>query len=616
MKKMFKRTTAIAASALMIGQMVPFNVFAAPAVSTSNLRIHPYVLNEEDYNTAKAGKNSTTKPTGLASVDKDKAEAFGESENSSITFDIVEVNFDGSTVDNGHQYSDVREVNGIPNAFYKITPHNNDTDSRFVDAEAFYIHLPAVVDGNTLNSVDIYPKLTDNNDNNDNTDPETLTDPQNPNSNDKHSIKLTKTLSDPNDTWGTGTGGVGEAIFDIYYKDTLGNWVKKQNFTTNNGVLQVDGLPLGTYYAVETQAPDGYLLDQTPIKFVLDGTSDAIQVNTFPNDKELEVAKEVMTDSNLITGKNYMWKITADIPDKAENLISYAVTDTYENQESVAIASVIATDGTNSKTLALTEDYTVSTGNGTLTVTLTPAGIGKLDDYTSLEITVTSTIVGDYTAGKVKNSSSIAYKYAFNPDDNDNTTGGDEIPDDIPDPDKVDNYPGITSYPDPSDPDYPPEGTYDEFTPATITISNVDKNDTSKELTGTFEVSRCSEYSDDAETKLVTLANLAPGVYTIKQISTQSGYYVEDDEAVNTKTIFIDKNGKVYEGTDNTGTELTDKKVIFYNEPTVEGFDLPFTGTTATIVFTIAGIGVMGGALFFFIFFKKRDKDEEEQENA
>lgn len=610
MKKMFKRTTAIAASALMIGQMVPFNVFAAPAVSTSNLRIHPYVLNEEDYNTAKAGKNSTTKPTGLASVDKDKAEAFGESENSSITFDIVEVNFDGSTVDNGHQYSDVREVNGIPNAFYKITPHNNDTDSRFVDAEAFYIHLPAVVDGNTLNSVDIYPKLTDNNDNDDNTDPTSLSDPENPNSNDKHSIKLTKTLSDGSTNWET----VGEATFDIYYKDTLGNWVKKQNFTTKNGVLLVDGLPLGTYYAVETEAPEGYLLDKTPIKFVLDGTSDAIQVNTFPNDKELEVAKEVMTDSNLNTGKNYMWKITADIPDKAQNLISYAVTDTYENQKSVAIASVIATDGTNSKTLALTEDYTVSTGDGTLTVTLTKDGIGELGDYTSLEITVTSTIVDGYTAGKVKNSSSIAYEYAYNPPASD---PDDEIPDDIPDPDKVDNYPGITSYPDPNKPDPDDDKATDEFTPATITISNVDKNDTSKELTGTFEVSRCSEYSDDAETKLVTLANLAPGVYTIKQISTQSGYYVEDDEAVNTKTIFIDKNGKVYEGTDNTGTELTDKKVIFYNDKTVEGFDLPFTGTTAAIVFTIAGIGIMGGAMFFiFILFKKRDKDEEDKENA
>ncbi|WP_024857795.1 SpaA isopeptide-forming pilin-related protein [Ruminococcus albus] len=608
MKKMFKRTTAIAASALMIGQMVPYNVFATPATTgTTNLTIHPYVLSEENYNAAKA---SDYTPTGKANVDGNwVADAYGE-ETAGITFDIVEVDFYGKEVQGGHTYSNVTNVVDIPNAFYKITPYNNDTDVNFKDAEAFYLHLPAVVGGKTLNTVDIYPKLTDNNDNGDNTDPTSLSDPENPNSNDKHSIKLTKTLSDGATNWTT----VGEAVFDIYYKDNLGNWVKKQNFTTKNGVLLVDGLPLGTYYAVETEAPEGYLLDKTPIKFVLDGTSNAIQVNTFPNDKELEVAKEVMTDSNLNTGKNYMWKITADIPDKAQNLISYAVTDTYENQKDVAIASVVATDGTNSKTLALTEDYTVSTGDGILTVTLTKDGIGELGDYTSLEITVTSTIVDGYTAGKVKNSSSIAYEYAYNPPASD---PDDEIPDDIPDPDKVDNYPGITSYPDPSAPDYPPEGTYDEFTPATITISNVDKNDTSKELTGTFEVSRCSEYSDDAETKLVTLANLAPGVYTIKQISTQSGYYVEDDEAVNTKTIFIAKNGKVYYGTEaNEEKLISDNKIVFVNDQTIKAFDLPFTGTTAAIVFTIAGIGVMGGALFFFIFFKKRDKDEEEQENA
>jgi fimbrial isopeptide formation D2 family protein/LPXTG-motif cell wall-anchored protein len=615
MKKMYKRTTAIAASALMLAQLVPYNVFADQNNGLTDLRIHPYVLDEAKYKQAKASTYSTRGTT----VDKGQADTYG-TEDPDITFDIVEVDTSGNPIDGGVTRTAVRETTDLPNRFYKITPHNNDTDVRFKDAEAFYVHLPAVVDGNALFDVDIYPKLTDNNDTgNDSTDPDTPIDDQDPNydsnepkTNNKHAIKLQKKLRG-SDTWDTSLN----ATFTIYYQNTLDKWVEVGNFDTDdNGIIQIDGLPLGTYYAIETEAPEGYLLDQTPIKFELDGTGViSKQFKTFTNDKELKVAKEVMTDSNLNTGKNYMWKITADIPDKAQNLISYAVTDTYENQKSVAIASVIATDGTNSKTLALTEDYTVSTGDGTLTVALTKDGIGELGDYTSLEITVTSTIVDGYTSGKVKNSSSIAYKYAFNPPADDPNTPDDDIYKVIPDPDTDTSYPTEKNYP--VDPDNPPAGTHDEFTPATITISNVDANDHDKELkNGKYEVSRCSPYDDDNTTNVVTLENLAPGVYTIKQLATESGYYVEDDVNKNTKTIFIDKDGKVYEGTDNTGTELTDKKVIFYNDATISGFDLPFTGSTATIVFTIAGIGVMGGALFFFIFFKKRDKDEEEQENA
>ncbi|MBP5267716.1 MAG: isopeptide-forming domain-containing fimbrial protein, partial [Ruminococcus sp.] len=422
------------------------------------------------------------------------------------------------------------------------------------------------------------------------------------------------TLSDPNDTWGTGTGGVGEAIFDIYYKDSLGNWVnadETDHFTPTNGVLKVDGLPLGTYYAVEVQAPNGYLLDQTPIKFVLDGTTNAVQTYTFPNDKKLTVTKEVVTEGDD-TGNIYNWKITADIPGNAQNLISYAVTDKYENQKDVTITSVVATNGTNTLTLAST-DYTTSTGTGTLTVTLTSEGIAKLDPYTSLEINVTSTIADDYSTGKVVNESSITYKYAYDPDDND---PNDEIPDDIPEP--SDTYPTTISYPDPVNPEPDADNAKDEFTPATITISNYETGKSVELSGGVYEISRCSQHKDsDYSDDVVTLANLAPGEYTIKQLATKSGYYVEEDAAKNTKTIYIDKDGTVYEGTEASHTTvLANNKVIFYNDPTVEGFNLPFTGTTATIVFTIAGIGVMGGALFFFIFFKKRDKDEEDKENA
>ena len=92
----------------------------------------------------------------------------------------------------------------------------------------------------------------------------------------------------------------------------------------------------------------------------------------------------------------------------------------------------------------------------------------------------------------------------------------------------------------------------------------------------------------------------------------KSGYLVDSP-----KTIFIDKEGNVFLGEDETGTPLPTKTVVFTNEKTATGFELPFTGTTATIVFTVTGIAIMAGAAFFIIIlFKKRDEEEEEQKNA
>ena len=605
MKKMFKRTTAIAASALMIGQMVPFNVFADQTNGLTDLRIHPYVLDEAKY---KQAKEAEYIPQGDGVTDRSQANKYG-TEDTSITFDIVEVNTDGSVKEGGYHDEGKTEFADLPNAFYKIVPNReNHTDARFKDAESFYVHLPAVVSGVALFDVDIYPKLTENNDTgNDSTDPDTPIDDQDPNydpnepkTNNKHAIKLQKKLQG-SDTWDTSLN----ATFKIYYQNTLDKWVEVGDFDTDdNGIIQVDGLPLGTYYAIETEAPEGYLLDQTPIKFELDGTGViSKQFKTFTNDKELKVAKEVITSGDN-TGLHYKWKITADVPEKTENLLSYTITDKYTNLNITNIAIDGFTEGS---------DYTVTndTATGTVTIVFTEDGIAKLSG-SSIEIIVTS---DNASTGDVANSAAIAYKYAFNPPADDPNTPDDDIYKVIPDPDTDPSYPTEKNYP--VDPDNPPAGTHDEFTPATITISNVDANNHDRELkNGKYEVSRCSPYDDDNTTNVVTLENLAPGVYTIKQLATESGYYVENDVNKNTKTIFIDKDGKVYEGTDNTGTELTAKKVIFYNDATISGFDLPFTGTTATIVFTIAGIGVMGGALFFFIFFKKRDKDEEEKENA
>jgi fimbrial isopeptide formation D2 family protein len=606
MKKMFKRTTAIAASALMLTQMVPYNVFADPGPNDNSLIIHPYLLTDSNYNTA---KNANYDPTGTE-ADQTTARSYGSETEADILFDVVQVDVNGQPVTSGYSSTAAgKEFEHLPDGYYKVTPNAennaNHTDSNFIDAQAFFVQLPSGATGSNNYEVHVYPKLTENN--NDDEHDDTI-DPED--TNDKHSIKLIKRLSDSNDEFGDEEGQVGEAIFDIWYKDALGNWenaAPDEGYQTTDGVLIVDGLPFGTYYAVERTAPNGYLLNQKPIVFNLTGTAGAHQVDdTLVNDKILTATKVIDEDGG---GHTYKWTITADVPSQIENLLSYKITDTYSTSSLKDVTVVSVSD------LEEDDDYTVTTTSGQIVIELTEDGIAALADKTSLEVHVSSKLADAYTTGEVTNSASIDYKYAYNPDDHDNDDpdGPDVIPDAIPDPDDPNNdpaYPSEESYPGTSDP-----VVEDSFVPTTIILSNVDY-DTDEELTdGVYEVPNCSEYRDDTDTSTdtVRVLNMAPGIYTIQQKGTANGYYVADDI-----TILITKDGKVYLGTVvDEEKELTTKTVVFKNKKTATGFELPFTGTTATIVFTVTGIAIMAGAAFFIIIlFKKRDEEEEEQKNA
>ena len=594
MKKMYKRTTAIAASALMLSQMIPYSVFASQTtVGPNSLYIHPYILDDSNYDTA---KNANYPPTGTED-DEDHANIYDPSE-ASTTFTVTEVTSEGRVKPGGVSRDAAKSFTGLPDGYYKITAANGTTDDNFKGVESFFIALPS---GDNRN-VHIYPKLTNNHNNSDNNTPDTLIDPEDPTSKDKHSIQLTKLLSDevPWDDENM------DATFKVYSTDTMGNWINCGEYDVDEtGKINIDGLPYGTYYLYETDAPTGYLKNSKPIKFVLDGTSNSIQKVDFTNDKELKVAKVIDKDGG---GHTYNWTITADLPDEnPENLMSYSVTDTYTNLDQVAINSVKV----GSKTLVANDDYHISTSDNSITVII--------DDLSELEVAggsvvikVTSVIPDGYTDGNVTNASSLSYQYAYDP-----TTGPSDLPDDIPglpdpnpeipnDPDNPDviNYPGSTPDPD----------TVATVTPGSITISNVDFEDEHELQSGAYDVPGCSSYTDStSDPYLAHVYNMAPGKYIITQTGTETGYNTADPI-----TIYIDTNGQAYLGESADPEKiLTGNVVTFKNMKTASGFQLPFTGTTATMVFTVTGIALMAGAAFFiFIIFKKRDEDEEEQEKA
>ncbi|WP_295087272.1 SpaA isopeptide-forming pilin-related protein [Ruminococcus sp.] len=627
MKKMIKKTSALAISAFMLAQYVPFSAVARDS-DKNDLFIHPYLISEDDYKQAKTDDIARTGKT----ADEGNVPS-GYSVETAMTFDIIQVDSDGSdysgtpvsltnvsAVAATASGSSQASATNLPNGYYKITPAGKtDTDARFRDAEAFIIQLP-VPDGAGVNrDVHIYPKFTDNNDAD---SPGTTTPGQEtPTSGDKHSVTLTKT-----EAGSSPAVYVSNAKYKLYYKDAANKWVAgSATYTTNaSGQIVVTGLPLGTYYFVEqTPVPTGYLLDQTPLGFTIDGST-AATVNA-TNDKELKVSKNIAKDG---AGTAYNWIIEADVPSKASNLISYSVTDTYTFLTGVNVSKVSVTDGTTTTDLTLGTDYSVASGTGTVTVTI--GDLSELTGKTKVIIMVTSAQNTDTTNTTATNSASISYKYAYDPDDTNPTPN---IPD-IPDPDAPGStYPTPITYPTPggTDPDPDPDdptSPKDQVTPGTFTISNVNGN---SELGGaSYEVKDmtgntvyASPVDSTSEPYIATVSNLAPGYYKIYQVGVDSDHLLNDVPI----TIYVGKDGNIYDS-DTATTPITNtvtgqnsgnpivNRVKFVNEPKSTNFNLPFTGTTATIVFSITGILLMAGTAFFiFIILKKRDDDEEEQEN-
>ncbi|MEC1685224.1 SpaA isopeptide-forming pilin-related protein [Bacillus mojavensis] len=110
----------------------------------------------------------------------------------------------------------------------------------------------------------------------------------------KGSVQLTKVDQDEK--------GVAGAIFKIVDKD--GNTVRDDLVSKEGGNIEVDGLASGSYQFVEKQAPDGYLLSESPVPFTIkaehDGQPEQVEVTAVNIENRVVLTKVDQHDKEKV----------------------------------------------------------------------------------------------------------------------------------------------------------------------------------------------------------------------------------------------------------------------------------------------------------------------------
>ncbi|MDU2110713.1 MAG: SpaA isopeptide-forming pilin-related protein, partial [Peptoniphilus lacydonensis] len=85
------------------------------------------------------------------------------------------------------------------------------------------------------------------------------------------------------------------AVFEL--RDSNGNIILEDLKTDNNGKLAINDLKPGTYELVETKAPDGYILDGTPVEFTIKSNTSIQKKVTKTNKGKITSVRHEKRDS-------------------------------------------------------------------------------------------------------------------------------------------------------------------------------------------------------------------------------------------------------------------------------------------------------------------------------
>lgn len=375
--------------------------------------------------------------------------------------------------------------------------------------------------------------------------------------------------------------------------------------TATNDSATVEGLTMGSYLVLASSIKDSSKMYYATVhnvlptkEFNLDQTSEITMKH-----KMITIDKEA-DDQNVSVGDTVSYTITADIPVYPNNVdtIHYVIGDKLSegltfNQGSVKVA-------VGDTLLNKDTDYTLNedaTDKATFTVTMEKATLMKYQGQ-QIKVTYTAT-VNDKAVVNPDNLKNNAY-LEFNNDpfnSNDHTTTTTE--------EQVYTY----------NIDLTKVGTeandVNGLAGAKFKLMSEDKSTVYKfKMVNNeyyvFDENGSEELVSGENGKLV-IKGLDAGTYVLKETQAPSGYVTPSGEITIT---LVDTNadGTLDEGTTANGvgtSESTAKGLTLafkLTNSTPGDLDLPVTGGTGTMMFTIGGLTVMAGAVLLFVRNKKR----------
>lgn len=373
------------------------------------------------------------------------------------------------------------------------------------------------------------------------------------------------------------------------------------------GKVLATGVPAGTYYFVETEnaitsdntvyglntAHADFTITSgqaaTPITVAGDsfGTgANVVSAGTINNSETPSNITKVADVDTQTIGENVVWTITPDIPSDIASYQSYVITDTVPKELDIAQSGSVSmtVGGTAYTTVTPTISEPDGDGNKTVTIDFSDHVADLYDNDTSsvkaLEIKITTTINNEAVVDtNIENTVRLGFTNAAgttgNAEDSDTVlTGGVQIQ-------KVD-----------AETDAGLDGAvfklYKADGTSEITVSEVDAE------AGIYEVDPDGTATiTSPDSGVITIQGLAYGSYKIEETKAPSGYQL------------------LIEQKDITVSAESDVQVLTGNKiPNVPTPDLPLTGGMGTIIFTVAGLVLIGGAAFFFIRSRKSHKEE------